>query len=994
MRSEADAIRQHAGRMKVVSFDIFDTLITRRDVVIPADVFTLLASRIPIHLRAGDFPRERQLAENQARRIASLAGHDEVTLREIYAAYLERFVSSENELDLLTELEHQIEEEQLVLAEGASDMVAAARDTDCRVVAISDSFFSAEFLSKVLLGLGLKIDSVFSSADFRVTKAEGKLFAEVCQRLEVKPGEILHVGDNRLSDGSRALQYGVSPHVIDSRRLSFRRRSRLPNAPSGSVALAKLVTAGADWSQPETAGGEEALLAEVGSNNLAPLYFGYASWLIELCLERGRHRIAFAARDGWIVKKVFDLVAAARGLEIESTYVEVSRAALYPALWKTDPEKAASYYGLVWRRLPVWEALGRVGFSWEDCVPTMHRHGFRAPDQPVYETSDSLRDALLELSDEIAEINEPRRLNIVNYLRTTGFLEEDPPAFVDIGWRGSLQAAINSIRAGNGRADGILGLYLGTSLIEIEGLDIESFLMRSGEPASRFRLVIASPSLIELMHGAPHGSVTGYLPGGEATYEDRPAEIAQYERRVKPAQDSAVSTISKLVDGCTEEELVGAPNPDVVAGAGLSFAFDPSPSEAQLFSKLKIAADFGDWPTSLNGVTEFGLGALKGLQFPNGNYALWPPGLNKIRAMETEAVWERRSKKASPRASSHRRAERRLILHVGTHKTASTYIQRHALDAAEFLEQQLGVYVPFTGSGDRQWPHQNLAWELFGDDRFYLPGGTWTELEAELSACRSPDVLILSEDLEFIVCHADPLQSLVDFADRCGRELVVVAAVRDQVERLNGDYTECIRMFRDVGALADYEKTQDAHGCLDYYKHFLPTHENPAVTLCVTTFGQLVGGDPLTELLRTVGVADLPATIPFRPPAAVNASMSALTVAAARTVADAVANEMVPGINRSSLMSAVEEVSYLLGWDQNPKFWGWAEAHAEKVRRQYEASNQRFAREMMGSPWPSPSPLLMRNEADHRSVEVQDQLREGLSWIAAMLPEETRRSLR
>ena len=57
----------------------------------------------------------------------------------------------------------------------------------------------------------LKIDSVYSSSDFGISKSSGLLFDKVLKELSCSPETILHLGDNRNSDCIVPyLQHGIN----------------------------------------------------------------------------------------------------------------------------------------------------------------------------------------------------------------------------------------------------------------------------------------------------------------------------------------------------------------------------------------------------------------------------------------------------------------------------------------------------------------------------------------------------------------------------------------------------------------------------------------------------------------------------------------------------------------------------------------------------------------------------------------------------------------
>src|SRR5690554_1086866 len=86
---------------------------------------------------------------------------------------------------------------------------------------------------------------------------------------------------------------------------------------------------------------------------------------------------------------------------------------------------------------------------------------------------------------------------------------------------------------------------------------------------------------------------------------------------------------------------------------------------------------------------------------------------------------------------------KKLIVHIGTHKTASTFIQK---GLSENYEKLLGYGCLYPKSGRiGQGSHHNLQFEITGDKRFKSERGGWEELRAEIRSSRCDTVLLSCE---------------------------------------------------------------------------------------------------------------------------------------------------------------------------------------------------------------------------------------------------------
>jgi predicted HAD superfamily hydrolase len=189
--------------MKYSSFDVFDTVITR-SVLRPKDVFYLMQQRL--EAQQADLPRclrncfwgARVWSEFMARRRSS---SDDITLLNIYDTMVHLFGLDGVVKDYLMSLELSIESELLVPIDGAVELVAEARRSGS-VVFISDMYLPETFIRGILerFGLFLPGDRLYVSGELGQSKGSGRLFLHVLEDLDIIPSQMLHCGDNPVSD--------------------------------------------------------------------------------------------------------------------------------------------------------------------------------------------------------------------------------------------------------------------------------------------------------------------------------------------------------------------------------------------------------------------------------------------------------------------------------------------------------------------------------------------------------------------------------------------------------------------------------------------------------------------------------------------------------------------------------------------------------------------------------------------------------------------------
>ncbi len=202
--------------VEIVSFDIFDTLLVR-PVLEPTDLFSLLDDRSQVLGLSEQFTKVRIAAEKHAK--AKLARHEpsksEPTIDSIYESFSEiGDVTTEVALTLKA-MELGGEKRWLSVRPRVRDIYDHALRSGKRVIAVSDTYHSCEFIASILREQGFgSVERIYVSSETGKTKAKGTLFPVVLKDLKVSGSHVLHIGDNYQSDIQNARDAGLlTAHV-------------------------------------------------------------------------------------------------------------------------------------------------------------------------------------------------------------------------------------------------------------------------------------------------------------------------------------------------------------------------------------------------------------------------------------------------------------------------------------------------------------------------------------------------------------------------------------------------------------------------------------------------------------------------------------------------------------------------------------------------------------------------------------------------------------
>lgn len=320
-------------RHDVISFDIFDTLLTRK-VYEPSDVFTLLdleyEERYPFV-----FSVERKRAQQE------LSETGEPDIHEIY-----RRMKANNPLLSSEEMEslkaREIEKERQVLTPRRQMMECLdyCADKGKLVYLVSDMYLPGEILTDILRRFGItRYDGLLVSCDHKTTKQEG-LFGKMKEQAPAGSA-YLHIGDHPAADGEAARENGMDAYLILSplRMMELSAYAGLLVYLGGLESRVMLGLLMSEvFSDPFALYRSEGRprigrSRDFGYVFLAPLVVSVLTWMFGRVKEDKdgrRAAVLFSARDGWLLEQLYRMMAELfrmRGLP-KSQYLLISRQAV------------------------------------------------------------------------------------------------------------------------------------------------------------------------------------------------------------------------------------------------------------------------------------------------------------------------------------------------------------------------------------------------------------------------------------------------------------------------------------------------------------------------------------------------------------------------------------------------------------------------------------------------------------------------------------------
>ncbi len=478
--------RHGIERASVVSFDVFDTLVSR-NYYFPTDVLVFLESdaRKATNGKIRNFRSNRLSAEKKVRTAAAdNESRQEVTTEEIYLELQRIYDLSDTERSALLEVELSHEFKCSVRRDAGWEMFQYAKKLGKEIIAISDMTHEHSFICALLKKNGYDgFTKIYVSSQFGLRKHEGGLYEYVISDLKIDPSDVIHVGDNIAGDIRASQEKGFKSYHLARASVNLEKSGgyaqfieELKSSKTNFDSLIFSAIARNYFDSPTQSIKPKTLFDgdafKLGFSGMGPAITGFATWIYSEATNAGLTDIFFLSRDGEIAKKVFDTLYGTTPGAPKTHYIYASRrAARVSTIYCLADifEIAQKHIYSTTIEDYLWSRFGLEKGTVPESI--IQAHGFSGGAHPI--GGKTPKDAILALveylKDEILLSAKSEREAYLRYLTNHGLLEAKSSALVDIGYAGSMQAALQRITGKR-----FLGLYFATfNSVRNEALDIE-----------------------------------------------------------------------------------------------------------------------------------------------------------------------------------------------------------------------------------------------------------------------------------------------------------------------------------------------------------------------------------------------------------------------------------------------------------------------------------------------------------------------------------------
>lgn len=455
---------QMPDSVKVLSFDVFDTLLMR---ILPSDRVAQLAaeylcqwfnSEVSSKLTVSDIINSRYEYKRQMDK-AYFFTEAEWTLSQ----WLNEFAKKKsidpvmlNSIGRKAEL--TAETKSLRIARDAIESLLFAKDHGLQVIAISDMWLDQDWLKELLEDFGLLFDHVFTSGSLGVSKRRGTIFKQIESRLELRANAFIHIGDNLKADFFRPRMSDWKsiwmPHPgnkLQIRSLPLEKRYRRHQKLWKDIVQALKFPPAKKEADP---------YFKLAYDHLSPLLiiFSIVQWRRFL---KQKIDIAFyIARDAKVMLDVYNIIAHLLPGSPPRHYIRLSRRAVAIAHPDDLLQNVMHLPGKVGKKkVSEWLSNFTVSFGLRHDI--LSYAGVDETDNFTKFVWESLKGACRRLLPAITEEQDTQKQIIRDYLQqNAGNVACRRVGIVDSGWACTTQDSLRSILSDS---EIISGMYLGVS---------------------------------------------------------------------------------------------------------------------------------------------------------------------------------------------------------------------------------------------------------------------------------------------------------------------------------------------------------------------------------------------------------------------------------------------------------------------------------------------------------------------------------------------------
>ncbi|WP_054023367.1 HAD-IA family hydrolase [Bacillus sp. FJAT-28004] len=433
----------------IITFDIFDTLITR-PLLSPDTVFKMIAKENESFFgNPIDYINMRKEAESEVRKSKNYIG--DCSIDEIYEKMSQLYDLAPSLCEKLKYIEIDNEIKLCMPRKEVIEILNYSRIKNKRIILISDMYLDVKTIERMLAKCNINYyDELLVSSKLQKRKDNGQMWDYFKSNYEGR--KTLHIGDNEHSDVQIPEDKGLlTYHVMNGANMFYNTdfgnyigKEVLMNDNWGDSALIGPIVA-KEFNSPFKLSNTNGVYQITSLNKLGYIIFGpillhFVIWLIKKTKEDEIDNVLFLAREGFLLKKLFDksysnLKTSAKLNDISSIYFLTSRRAASVASLKNIED---IYYLLQTPFEGTISDLLKVRFGLILNNADLDKK-INMPDD-----IENVKNLIEKYTEQILAIAEEERAVYLEYCKSYE-LDGKKNAIVDVGYSGSIQLYLSKL---------------------------------------------------------------------------------------------------------------------------------------------------------------------------------------------------------------------------------------------------------------------------------------------------------------------------------------------------------------------------------------------------------------------------------------------------------------------------------------------------------------------------------------------------------------------
>lgn len=510
------------SNLKVISFDIFDTLLYRKTFQ-PDDVFSHVQNKYNLE---EDFYYKRIYKESLARK---LSNKEDIHLKDIY----NKFISDEF-VQQYVDYELTIENDLLYVNIEIEKWIELAYKNDKKVILISDIFFSKKEITK-LLSKRIKnfnyISEIYTSSDIGLLKSTGNLYKYVLEKEKLQNNELLHIGDNIFSDitmtnllNIESIYTGKSSNIskcyeIEKSILSHNFENQALRVHASSFY--------------EKSSIQNSTLFEIGAYVFGPILYNFCLWLLDYTIENKLSQINLFMREGRIFYKLLKYIQQKYKCysDIEINLIFASRISLYLPFFNSE---ALDTSNLIYGQMTIkdYYNLHRINID-NDVIINYSKYELSSTKE-IFINNTSLYDIIHQ--DLYANKGEIKKQSLTQLELFNKYLQQlnykSNSVLVDFGGGGTILETFNELQKGNAPKKNVL--FFKKDLAFKKNISFDSFIPYLNNNQSINNTILNIAPIIEALFNGNERTTLSYV---------------QKENFIKPITGQSISISNEFDEG-------------------------------------------------------------------------------------------------------------------------------------------------------------------------------------------------------------------------------------------------------------------------------------------------------------------------------------------------------------------------------------------------------------------------------------------------------------